>query len=239
MDSFFDFRPGGGTGLFSPLHILWLMNSLLLCLWSGGMARRGRRSDRAAALALLVCEAVRVLALFFCGVLDRGYLPLHLCSLAVYACVLHGARGGALTGELIYSTLAPGAVTALLFPDWLDHRPDSFLFLSSFGIHMLICAYAAAMLARGFCPDRRRLKGCAGFLLLYGGLVFLADLALDTNYLFLLAPAPDSPLEWAARVLPWHGLLYLPAVAAVWGLLYAPPVLRLLHKNSRGVLPRL
>ena len=234
MGSFFVFEPAGGTALFSPLHGVWLAGCLVLCLWTGRMAARGRCAGRAVAFELLLCEGTRVLVLFCWGRLDRGYLPLHLCGAAVYACILHAARGGALTGELIYSTLAPGAAVALLFPDWLDYPPGSFLFLSSFGIHMLICAYAAAVLCSGEVrPDRRRLPRCALVLGLYALAVYVLDRLLDVNYLFLIRPAEGSPLEWAARVLPWHGLLYLPGLAIVWALLYSRPMLRAVARLRR------
>ncbi len=232
MNSFFVFEPTGGTTLFSPLHLMWLWNTLFLCIWSGYMARRGHCAARAAALLLLLAEFFRVLTLFICGRLDTGFLPFHLCGAAVYVCLFHEAQCGQLAGELIYSTLAPGALTALLFPDWLHYPAGSFLFLSSFGIHMLICAYSAAMLCSGlFHPSPQRLPLCSFILSLYGLAVYGMDRLLRVNYLFLLFPAADSPLEWAAAVLPWHGLLYFPALALVWGALYSHPVLRLIQKG--------
>ncbi|MGI6028367.1 MAG: YwaF family protein [Candidatus Heteroscillospira sp.] len=235
MKDFFMFQSLTPAPHFSPEHIMWLTGAAGLVLWVYYMGSIGYPARRSVGQVLLICEASRVLALFFAGELDRGFLPLHLCGAAVYACTFHSAAGGALLGELIYSTLAPGALIALLFPDWLRYSPKSFIYLSSFGIHILICAYGTALLAEGFRPQRRRLGKCLLCLVLYAMAVAVLDKLLDVNYLFLAQPAPGSPLEWAAGFLPWHGLIYPPALAAIWMLLYNPWVLRRI--GNKPLLP--
>ena len=221
------FERGGGTYMYSPLHIMWLASAAALCLWSALMARRhGRAACRAVGMTLMCAESARVLALYIGGKLSAAYLPLHLCSIAAYACMYHAARGGETIGELIYSSFAPGALSALLFPDWLGYPPTSILFLSSFGIHMLICAYCCAMLASGaHRPSARRLPRCLAVLLVYAAAVLCFDRAFGMNYLFLMAAPAGSPLEWLGEFFPWHAMAYIPLVAVVWCALYLPPVL--------------
>ena len=62
------FERGGGTYMYSPLHIMWLASAAALCLWSALMARRhGRAACRAVGMTLLCAESARVLALYIGG----------------------------------------------------------------------------------------------------------------------------------------------------------------------------
>ena len=82
------FERGGGTYMYSPLHIMWLASAAALCLWSALMARRhGRAACRAVGMTLLCAESARVLALYIGGRLSAAYLSLHLGSIAVFACM--------------------------------------------------------------------------------------------------------------------------------------------------------
>jgi uncharacterized membrane protein YwaF len=239
MNAFFSFERAGGVSMYSQTHLLWLASAAAFALWCALCARRKPELCRALGLVLLCAELTRVCVIYCCGQLDHGFLPLHLCGVAVYACALHAARGGELLGELIYSSFAPGALAALLFPDWLAYPPTSFLFLSSFGIHMLICGYACAMLASGaHTPDARRLPRCFAVLLIYAFAVWCIDRLLRVNYLFLLHPAAGSPLEWFEEVLPWYALGYLPMVAIVWVALYAPLYLRRISPRANRTASR-
>ena len=65
---------------------------------------------------------------------------------------------------------------------------------------------------------------CFALLLALAAVVYGFDRIVGANYMFLLAPAPGSPLEWFAGFLgnPGYLLGYLPMLAAVWAALYLP-----------------
>ena len=240
MAVFFDFKRSGGVALFSLCHWLWLGCALGLTTWVILAARRHEYLLRSIGLSLLIMELFRVAALYFAGMLDRGFLPLHLCGMAVYLCALHAITENEVIGELIFSTFIPGSVVALIFPDWIAYSPTSILFLTSFGIHMLLCAYGAAMLSSGsFTPNARRLPLCFALLTIYAVLVYIADRLFSVNYLFLIQPSAGSPLEWFGTILPWYALGYIPSLIVVWTIIYAlwalgqkkhPHVRRVLNK---------
>lgn len=219
------FLPNSGSGipLFSLYHMLWLISALSLSVWAALAANRNANVTRSIGITILIVEFFRVFLLFLTGELNMNFLPLHLCGIAVYICPLHAITNSELLAELIYSTLAPGALFALIFPEWLSYPTINFISLSSFGLHILICAYGAALLTSGnFRPNWRRLPLCLGSLICYGAFVYCVDWLFDVNYLFLLRPAIGSPLEWFDTILPWHVLGYLPTLALMWGILYAP-----------------
>ena len=97
---------------------------------------------------------------------DVGRLPLHLCAMAVYICVLHAVRGGALTGQFLYAFCMPGAAFALFFPDWRCYPALSFMTLAGFMGHTLIVAYVLMQVCAGdIVPDIRRAPACLGVML--------------------------------------------------------------------------
>ena len=73
-------------------------------------------------------------------------------------------------------------------------------------------------------PSMRLLPRCFGILAALSAAVYVFDRAFQANYLFLISPAPGSPLEWFAALLgrPGYVLGYVPMLVLVWGILYLP-----------------
>ena len=231
MDAFLDFSivPGSerAFGLFSPLHILWLLAALAAWLLLCGRYRRCTparrvRMRRAAAGAALAIELLRSLLLMRAGEYGVGRLPLHLCALAVYISFLHALRGGELTGQFLYAFCMPGAVCALLFPDWSAYPAFHFMSVSSFVLHILLVGYTLMQVSGGdIRPDTRRTPACLGIMLLIAVPVYIFDRLTGTNYMFLNWPSPGSPLEWFAFLgRPGYLLGYLPLLTAAWAVIY-------------------
>ena len=222
--------PGVGFSLWSPAHLCWLAVAaavtVLLCLTYCRRDSGGRKRSRlAVGCAILLCELLKDGNLILHGVFDVWYLPLHLCGLAVFFSFFHCLRPGQTVGNFLYSTCAPGALFALLFPDWTACPPFAFHSIVAFAVHTLIVAYPLMQVCGGdLRPDAAKLPRCFGILLALAVPVYLFDLHFRTNYMFLLHPSPGSPLEWFASLLgePGYLLGYLPMTALVWGLLYLP-----------------
>ena len=144
--------------------------------------------------------------------------------MAVYICALHAWRGGALTGQFLYAFCMPGAVFALIFPDWGYYPALHFMSASSFVIHGLIVTYVVMqVMARDIVPDVKKCPQCLGLMLALALPVYIFDRATGTNYMFLNWPSPGSPLEWFAFLgRPGFVLGYLPILAAVWAVMYYP-----------------
>lgn len=232
MNDFFDFTieyTAEGFGMFSAIHLLWLVFGGA-CVFA--VSRAYKRSDearrkrlrRAVAFAALGLELLRAGVLMVNGEYGLGTLPLHLCVMAVYLCALHALRGGELTGQFLYAFCMPGALAALLFPDWTYYPALHFVTVSSFLLHILIVAYIAMQVSgKDIVPDIRRTPVCLGLMLCLAVPVYMFDRLTGTNYMFLNWPSPGSPLEiFAFLGRPGYVLGYLPILAAVWALLYFP-----------------
>ena len=225
-----DLPAGVGFAHWGAAHIAWLAFSAALaaalCLAYRRASPAGRtRLRRALGWAVLVCEAAKDVNLAVQGSLDRWYLPLHLCGLAVFFTFAHSRRPGRTVGNFLYSCCMPGAVFALAFPDWVAFPPLSYHSIVGFTVHALLTAYPLMLLSGGdFRPEARMLPGCFGFLVGCAVPVAVFNHFFGTNYMFLSWPSPGSPLEWFASVLgvPGYLLGYLPMLAVIWLLLYLP-----------------
>ena len=236
MERFFDFSIGPeaeGFGLFSAVHGIYLaaaaLSALLLCLFyrrsGAGNRRRLRLMLASSALAL---ELLRAVLLMISGNYTIGRLPLHLCAIAVYLSFFHALRGGRLTGQFLYAFCMPGALAALLFPDWSYYPGLHFMTVCSFALHILVfCTILMQVAGRDIRPDIKSLPQCLGIMLAIGIPVYVFDILTNTNYLFLNWPSPGSPLEMFAFLgRPGYLLGYIPLIAGVWIILYLPFVLK-------------
>lgn len=195
----------------------------LVCRFAGVRARTRMRV--AIGTAILLCEAARIVYRVATGTMSVYFLPLHLCGLAVFFCFFHSLRPSETVGNLIYGTFMPGALCALLMPDWTLYPIWCFRSLLSFFVHALIIAYPLALVCGGdLRPNVRRLPGCFAILLCCAVPVYAFDRVFSANYMYLLQPLDGTPLSLFASLLgnPGYLLGYLPMLAVVWLALYLP-----------------
>lgn len=230
MNSFFDYTvntfPSAGFGRFSFAHIVLLLAAAGLYIGAFVFCRKrpgpGRLLSRASVCLALISELGRAAALLALGLYDRGRLPLHLCTLSVYLYLIHALRPGPYLGQFVYAFSLPGALFALVFPDWADYPLWHFVSLSSFLLHFLLVLYPLTALALGdIRPDIRRLPGSIALMLAMALPVWALNKLLGTNYMFLNWPPPGTPLELFAFLGTKGYLLgFIPLALAVWALLY-------------------
>lgn len=214
---------------FSAAH-LWHL--LLIFAFAGAFCVFYRQSGgkRRKALRLIIAGGNAALALFRAALLmaagEYGVerLPLHLCGMAVYICLFHALRPGRLSAQFLLAFCMPGALAAILFPDWTASPPWSVISVFNFSIHALIVYYVLMQLAAGdIRREGRLLPACLGLMLLIAVPVYIFNLVAGTNFMFLSYPAPDSPLELFSFLgRPGYVLGYLPMIGAVWAVIYLP-----------------
>ena len=233
--------PGLGFSLFGGEHLFWLAGIAAaigcLCPVCRRMSPRARgRLYLGLALGALSLDGLWDLVLLATGQFAWNYLPLDLCGLAMFAELLWALRRGRLLGELCYGLFLPGAVMALIFPNWTPLPAWNLLYLRSFLLHGLLVAQPVLAVAAGdLRPDARNLPKCLGIALALCVPVYAVDKALDQNFFFLNTPSPGSPLELFAAWLGEPGyLLGLPVMLAlVWLLLYGVPgLVRSLYRKK-------
>lgn len=234
MENFFAFGdalPAGvGFALFSREHIAAMLACAGvcagLCLAFCHAGTEGRKRLRlAVGGAILLCEILAKGYLILAGAYDLSYLPLHLCGLAVFFAFYHSLFPGETVGNFLYSTCMPGALFALLFPDWTAYPMLSYRSVVGFAVHALIAAYPLMQVLGGeLRPSVRYLPRCLGILACLALPVYGFDRLTGLNFMFLLRPAKGSPLEWFAALLgnPGYLLGYIPMIVLIWCLLYFP-----------------
>ncbi len=165
-------------------------------------------------------------------------LPLHLCSMAVFATVWTLVTRSPRAFELAYFWALAGTTQALATPDLRAGFPDP-AFLAFFAGHgFLIVGVLYATLALGLRPTPMSIVRVALTTLVLAVLVFGVNLALGTNFFYLMAKPPGaSLLDWFGPW-PWYWLGLVGASLASFAVLYAPFfVLDRLDRGRRAARP--
>lgn len=210
MSSFFAFEDsfpyGRGFALFGPGHLVWLLGILAAAgaagrLYAGASPLARRRGDLAMGVVLLALELAYNAILFFGGHLYVYMLPLHLCALSVVLCVLHCFTGARWLGQYLYYLGMPGALCALLFPNWNTYPLSNYFCISGFVIHGLLVIRGWMLLRSGSLrPDLRGLMTSAAFVFAAAVPIYYFNRRFGTNYMFLMTPSAGSPLTAVQRL---------------------------------------
>lgn len=210
---------GVGFSLFGTGHLCWLAGIalallLLTVLFLQQPAYRQRKWARILALVLCLLVVLEKVLLAVTGRLTVYSLPLHLCELAPFFFLIFSQWNWDWLGQVIYTLCLPGAVAALLFPDWSAYPLWNLMSLNSFLVHGLLILFPVWQLAMG--TIRPRLTA------IWKPLVFLAVITppiwwfnrvYGANYFFLNTASPNSPLALLRDLtgpvwyLPAYGLL--------------------------------
>lgn len=225
--------PGTGFGLFSPIHLGALLVlgagiTVLVLTYRRADAERRRTLRLAVGTTVLMLEVVRQVAYVTTGTYSPDILPLHICAVATLSTFVDALRPNRWTGDFLYALGWWGALAADTFPDWASRPILNVFTWQSFSIHALIFGYVLMRLVAGdLVPDVRNLWRVTVMAVVFGTIGFLANQVWGTNFWFLNAGAPGSPLEAIHSV---AGALYVPVLivllAILWALLYLPWVLR-------------
>ena len=205
-----------GFETFGPEHLLWLviLAAAGAVLYRAASVQNGHHgtalTERVMLAAAVLPVLGRVLPAFYeirKGIYGPDSLPLHVCSMAGYGCLVHfvlshkAYRSFQVLSELLFFPGLPGALLALLFPGWGWCRPFSFLSICEFLGHGGIVLYVLLRLRDGgICPGLQRAWIPVLFCAVYALVMIPFDKMTGMNYGFLLFPSPDSPLSGIAAL---------------------------------------
>lgn len=205
-----------GFETFGPEHLLWLviLAAAGTAVYRAASIQNGQentaRRDRLLLAAAVLPVLGRILPALYeirKGIYGLDSLPLHVCSMAGYGCLLHfilsrrACRSVQALSELLFFPGLPGALLALLFPGWGWCRPFSFLSICEFLGHGGIVLYVLLRLRDGgICPSLKRAWIPVLFCAVYAAVMIPFDRMTGMNYGFLLLPSPDSPLSGIAAL---------------------------------------
>lgn len=223
---------GCGFLLFDKTHLIFLTISALSVLSLCIIFHYQTTSHKnlllnGIVLAALALTAAQDFILTITHHMDIGMLPLHLCDLAVFCYLLHRISKLPILGYAAVCVFLPGALSALLFPDWTMYPLLNYMNLHGFLYHTLIIAYPILLLSDGSIrPRLRYFPETAALLLCLAVPVYLFDRRFQCNYMFLLYPPKESPLTFFSRFCSGnlgtegYTIAYMSAVALLLSLIF-------------------
>ncbi len=233
--------PGSGFTLFGPFHITILLFIALFifvfCCWYRKQTNvRQRCVLKHLAILTVVQEVIKDILIVAVGSPLIQYLPLHLCGLAMFFFFAAAWQPTPFVYELLYSLTLPGAIAALLFPNWTECPPMHFMCWHSFSFHTYLVLFVCLLLSTGqLRPNWKLLPRCFVFLIVLSIPIYFFNKLTDTNYMFLNVPSEGSPLVPLANLLGNPG--YIAGTAAllilVWMIIYLPWTLIRIKNKTR------
>ena len=233
-----------GFSLYDNQHLTWLFLITLFIIvlskkYKEMSSYKKNITKKILGSSILLTEVFYQSILIFTGQFNVNYLPLHLCSLSVFLCFYDSFRPNNLVKEFIYCLGMPGALAALLFPNWTMCPLFNFIHINSFVSHGLIVAYPIILLrANELNPNYKRLPSCLLYLLIASTPIYFLNKILNTNFFFLNSPSEGSPLvsleNWLGNPGYIVGMLFM--VLICWIVLYIPVFAKTLHIKKRNLL---
>ncbi len=190
-----------GFKLYEPKHLIWLAVTVIACVlfsnWYKTLDTAKKiKTKKFFAVAILISEIAKDLVLWLSGAPMIEYLPLHLCSFAIFG-MLTDAYGKwqHVTGQMLAYAFCPGAISALLFCNWVELPFFNYLCIHSFVFHAWIVIYFVMLYRAGeIKPVYSGIWKTIGIVLIAAIPVIPFNLAFDQNYLFLNEASEGSPL---------------------------------------------
>ena len=195
-----------GFRLFGFCHFIWLFG-ILLFTWFGGkwyiaqQKEKREKINHVLGIVFVIISLYRDSVLMITGHFDVGFLPLHLCGMALWIAAFYAWTRNRFLGVVYVLLCVPGAMGALLFPDWTAYPFLNYMHIHAFISHGLIVAFGIWLFWSGeIVPERNELWmpivfGIAGVFVLYP-----INQRLGTNYWFLNFPSSGSPMVWISKI---------------------------------------
>ena len=218
---------GSGFELFGICHLGWLLG---IALFTGATAYWYRQQDgdrqrtihHVMGILFPGIAMYRDAVLILTGYFDTGYLPFHLCAMALWIAAVYGWKDNRFLGVVYVLLCVPGAVGALLFPDWNVYPLWNYMHIHDFISHGLIVAFGIWLVAaKKVVPEWKDFWMPVVFGIV--GMILLQDVnhILHTNYWFLNQPSAGSPLVWILNLTGSHWyipgyFLFCMVIVALW-----------------------
>lgn len=231
MRTFFLFETeleeNSGFALFGLCHLLWLFFLAGFTWWLLKQYQKKRidsqrKLNRIIGTSLPVMQICRDMILGITGYYNIGFLPLHLCNMALIIACLYAWTENKFWGNIYVLLCLPGAAGALLFPDWRMYPFFNYMHIYDFISHGLTVAFGICLLVTGKVEPKWKdfwmplVFGLIGFICLP-----VVNQKLETNFWFLTIPTKNSPLEMIFNLTGeiWYRIgyfLFVLLIVVVW-----------------------
>lgn len=233
---------GVGFKAYGATHIIWLLAGLVFCIAICRVYRKLSANKQKTMLKVLgayifLQELAKDLVLLLLGEFDWGYLPFHLCGINILLIAFDTIKQTKTVRSFLYYFAIPGAMLALLFPNWTKMPLWNFFHIHSFTIHILLVLYPLLLVTTGqIATDvKSALQGVA-LLVAMAIPVYGLNLLWGTNFMFLMEPDSGNPLELFQTLLGSHLWGFPILLPIVVGVMYVP-ILLLKKRKERTKVP--
>ena len=236
--------PAGTVGftMYDKLHLTWLFSlfvvGYLVVIYYKRLGSDAKvRFRKIMATIMIALEIIKDIIIAYTGNFSVEYLPFHLCGIGIILAFVHAYWPKQLWAEIGYALCLPGALSALLFPNWTEYPFLNFMHMHSFIIHAMIVLYPILLLAgKEYRPNYHYYPKVLKFTVIIGIPLFIFNKVFNTNFLFVNWPSAGSPLVIFAK---WFGnpgylIPYVILLFTVLALMYSPFYLkeRVLNKKT-------
>ena len=231
---------GVGFSLYDGIHLAWIAFFIIVVVANCVLYRRldifGRCKWRKIVAGLIVLDEIfKMVMLTIGGRYNLSYLPLHLCSINIFIIAYHVWKPNRTIGAFLYTVCIPGALAAILFPSWTSLPFGNFMHLHSFTVHILLALYPIVLAVNG--ELNLSVKNIPKCLLLLGGMaipIYLLNLLMDTNFMFLMSADEGNPLYLFEQMWGNHLLGFPVIIVGILIVMYAPIVIFGAIKNKKN-----
>lgn len=201
---------GMGFSTFGVTHLIWL-----LCLAIAGtitvllyrkLDLKKRNTVRVVfGAAIVFLEIIKDIIEIFLGCFTAENLPLHLCGVNILLVCFDLFKPTKTVRHFLYYFSIPGASLALLFPNWTMLPCMNFSNIHSFVIHTMLVIYPIMLVYDGEISVGIKTQfKCIMLLVAMAIPIYFVNLALDTNFMFLMNPETGNPLGLFEKYLGSH-----------------------------------
>lgn len=230
---------GVGFTTFGATHLLWLLGfSLVLAaaiIVYRKLDSKGKNTMRIVlGSVVFLMETVKNIVAAAIGDFGIGHLPFHLCGISVLLITFDTIKPTKIVRYFLYYLGIPGALLALLFPNWTVLPCFNFFNIHSFTIHIMLTLYPVVLVVGGeFLPDIKAMFKCISLLICLAIPIYFINLLCDTNFMFLMEPETGNPLELFEKHLGNHLWGFFILLPIVMFMMYFPVLIaKKLKKNK-------
>lgn len=201
---------GVGFSTFDITHLIWLFATVVSITALAIIYRKLNFKNRnivrtILGVIIILCEIIKNIVAVAVGDFGIGHLPFHLCGINILLIGFDLIKQTKTVRNFLYYIGIPGAMLALLFPNWTVLPCMNFFHIHSFTIHLLLVMYPVILVTSGQVkPNIKTMPKCILLLIGLAIPIYFINLIFDTNFMFLMSPDTGNPLELFQKYLGSH-----------------------------------
>lgn len=183
---------GLGFNHYDLTHILWLVAFVILCAVCTIIYKKLNTKNRnimriCMASVVFILEMAKNFVAIAVDDFGIGHLPFHLCGINVLLVTFCIFKRSKTVENFLYYIGIPGAMLALVMPDWVKMPCLNYFHIHSFLIHIFLVLYPFVLVASGDVkPELKFMPKCLLLLVGFAIPALILNFIFETNFMFLM-----------------------------------------------------